>query len=83
MNLSNILKLLGEIRSNLEDLNRQNSLFLSKAKWKKKILLLTQTFRSKCNQLMTSITLEMLTVKQDGVIEGKLLPFTDVFLSIT
>ena len=62
-NIYGILKTLQDIRLNITELDGyQNSILpISKTKWKNRIQTLHQTFRSKCNQLMTSMTLDMIS----------------------
>lgn len=66
MNLSNIITSLEDIRACFQDLSRSNSslFILTSRKWTKKIQIVTQTFRSKCHQLMTSITLHILSTNE-------------------
>eukprot|EP01038_Epipyxis_sp_PR26KG_P005941 gene5941-8189_t len=63
-NLLSLKSTLNEVNDYFHELNKTKSMFLAKGHLKRRMQLLYQTLRSKCTQLMTSISLELLTGKQ-------------------
>jgi hypothetical protein len=66
-NLQSLYNSMLEVKLYFEELTKSKVLFISKNRHKRKVQLLYQTLRNKCTQLMTSVSLELLTLKTTPV----------------
>jgi hypothetical protein len=62
-NLKSLHVTMVDVKQYFEDVNNSRTLMFSKSKFKRQIQLLYQTLRSKCTQLMTSVSLVLLSGK--------------------